>query len=90
MGKHAKSIDSQILQRVKSSGRGWVFTASNFLDLGSRDAVDKTLSRQSQGGIIRKGSIYLTQMVKDLKDFGFVLIYFCPIETNNSKDYYNN
>jgi hypothetical protein len=54
MGKHAKSIDSQILQRVKTRGRGWVFTASNFLDLGSRDAVDKTLSRQSQGGIIRK------------------------------------
>ncbi len=53
-GKHAKSIDSQILQRVKTSGRGWVFRASNFLDLGSRDAVDKTLSRQSQGGIIRK------------------------------------
>jgi hypothetical protein len=54
MGKHAQSIDSQILQRVKTRGRGWVFTASNFVDLGSRDAVDKTLSRQSQAGIIRK------------------------------------
>ena len=54
MGKHAQSIDSQILQRVKTRGRGWVFTASNFVDLGSRDAVDKTLSRQSQSGIIRK------------------------------------
>jgi len=49
-----QSIDSQILQQVKTRGRGWVFTASNFVDLGSRDAVDKTLSRQSQGGIIRK------------------------------------
>ena len=54
MGKHAQSIDSQILQRVKTRGRGWVFTASNFVDLDSRDAVDKTLSRQSQAGIIRK------------------------------------
>lgn len=54
MGKHAQSIDSQILQRVKIRGRGWVFTASNFVELGSRDAVDETLSRQSQGGIIRK------------------------------------
>ena len=54
MGKHAQSIDSQILQRVKASGRGWGFTASNFVDLGSRDAVDKTLTRQSQGGVIRK------------------------------------
>jgi len=54
MGKHAKSIDSQILQRVKTSGRGWVFTARDFMDLGSRDAVDKTLSRQAQSRIIRK------------------------------------
>jgi hypothetical protein len=54
MGKHTQSIDSQILRRVKTRGRGWVFTASNFVDLGRRDAVDKTLSRQSQGGIIRK------------------------------------
>ncbi|MGH7941440.1 MAG: DUF6088 family protein [Limisphaerales bacterium] len=54
MGKHAKSIDSQILQRVKASGRGWVFTARDFMDLGSRDAVDKVLSRHSQSGTIRK------------------------------------
>lgn len=54
MGKHAQSIDSKILQRMKTRGRGWVFTASNFVDLGSRDAVDKTLSRQLQAGVIRK------------------------------------
>ena len=54
MGKHAKSIDSQILQRVKASGRGWVFTARDFMGLGSRDAVDKALFRYAQGGIIRK------------------------------------
>jgi hypothetical protein len=54
MGKHAQSIDSKMLQRVKTRGRGWVFTASNFMDLGSRGAVDKTLSRQSQTGVIRK------------------------------------
>ena len=54
MGKHAKSIDSQILQRVKAGGSGWVFTPRDFLDLGSRDAVDKTLSRHAQSGTIRK------------------------------------
>jgi hypothetical protein len=54
MGKHSKSIDSQILQRVKASGRGWVFTPRDFLDLGSRDAVDKVLSRQAQSDTIRK------------------------------------
>ena len=54
MGKHAKSIDSQILQRVKAVGRGRVFTPRDFLDLGSRDAVDKALSRHAQSGTIRK------------------------------------
>jgi len=54
MGKHAKSIDSQILRRVKTRRRGTVFTASNFFDLGSRDAVDQALSRQSRNGTIRK------------------------------------
>jgi len=54
MGKHAKSIDSQILQRVKAVGRGRVFTPRDFLDLGSRDAVDKALSRHAQSGAIRK------------------------------------
>ncbi|HEV2438184.1 MAG TPA: DUF6088 family protein [Verrucomicrobiae bacterium] len=54
MGKHAKSIDSQILQQVKAGGRGWVFTPRDFLHLGSRDAVDKALSRHAQSGAIRK------------------------------------
>jgi len=54
MGRHTKSIDNQILQRVKSGGRGWVFTARDFLDLGGRAAVDKALSRHTQRGTIRK------------------------------------
>lgn len=54
MGKHVQSIDSQILQRAKAGKDGWVFTARDFLDLGSRDAVDTALSRQSRTGVIRK------------------------------------
>jgi predicted transcriptional regulator of viral defense system len=54
MGKHAQSIDSQVLRRAKAGKEGWVFTAKDFLDLGSRDAVDKALSRQSRGGFVRK------------------------------------
>ena len=54
MGKHAKSIDGQILQRVKAVGRGRVFTPRDFLDLGSRDAVDKALSRHAQSGAIHE------------------------------------
>jgi len=35
-------------------GRGSVFTPGRFLDLGSRDAVDKVLSRLAQKGTIRR------------------------------------
>ena len=49
-----QSIDSKILSRIYGSGRGSVFTPGRFLDLGSRDAVDKVLSRLVQKGAIRR------------------------------------
>ncbi|MDA8124323.1 MAG: DUF6088 family protein [Deltaproteobacteria bacterium] len=49
-----QSIDSNILSRIYGSGRGAVFTTGRFLDLGSRDAVDKALSRLAQKGTIRR------------------------------------
>ncbi|MDD5170573.1 MAG: DUF6088 family protein [Syntrophales bacterium] len=49
-----QSIDSSILSRIYGSGRGSVFTPGRFLDLGSRDAVDKVLSRLVQKGTIRR------------------------------------
>lgn len=54
MGKHADSIDSQVLQRIRARGEGTVFTPVDFLDLGSRNAVDLALSRQARTGTIRK------------------------------------
>lgn len=49
-----QSINSKILSRIYGSGRGSVFTPGRFLDLGSRDAVDKVLSRLVQKGAIRR------------------------------------
>ena len=43
-----------MLARIKSRGEGWVFSPSDFLDLGSRDAVDKALSRMAATGKIRR------------------------------------
>jgi len=40
-----QSIDSKVLNRIRGTGRGSVFTPGTFLDLGSRDAIDKVLSR---------------------------------------------
>jgi len=47
--------------RIIRKGRGSVFTPSDFLTLGSRAAVDKTLSRLAKDGMIRR----LTQGVYD-------------------------
>ena len=39
---------------MHTHGHGWVFSANDFLDLGSRDAVDKTLSRMAATASIRR------------------------------------
>jgi hypothetical protein len=62
MGHHAHSIDSQILRRFTASRGDRVFTAGDFLDLGSRNTVDAALSRHARAGRIRK----LTRGLYDL------------------------
>ena len=53
MGKHADSIDSKVLRRIRANGRGWVFTPSDFLDLGSRTTV-AALIRYGRDGTVRR------------------------------------
>lgn len=52
--KVANPIDRAMLARIKARGNGWVFSAIDFLDLGSRQAVDKALSRMTADGTIRR------------------------------------
>ena len=47
-------ITSKIQQRIKGKGRGAIFAPADFLDLGSRAAVDQTLARFADQGIIRR------------------------------------
>lgn len=47
-----KSLKKSIEKRIAKSSNVW--TPSDFLDLGSRDAVDKTLQRMARTGIIRR------------------------------------
>ena len=54
MGKHTQSIDTKIFDRIKRNASGRVFTARDFLDLGSRPAIDQTLSRHCRAGRLRK------------------------------------
>ncbi len=49
-----QSIDNKIKNRIYGTGRGSVFTPSDFVDLGSRVAVDKALSRLAAKGTLRR------------------------------------
>ena len=48
-------IADKIMKRVSAHGRGrWVCTPKDFLDLGSREAVDQALSRLVKAGQLRR------------------------------------
>jgi len=49
-----QSVANKILRRIRAKGRGSVFIARDFLDLGSRSAVDQTLSRLARRSTIRR------------------------------------
>jgi len=48
------SIAAGILKRIRVHGRGWVFTPRDFLDLGTRGAVDIVLWRLARDKTIRR------------------------------------
>ena len=52
--KTTQSIDSRILARIHGRGRGSVFVPGDFLDLGSREAVDLALHRLARKKTIRR------------------------------------
>lgn len=48
-------ISDRIMKRLRSKGRGkWVCTPKDFLDLGSRAAIDQALSRLTKNGDLRR------------------------------------
>jgi hypothetical protein len=49
-----QSIVARIKKRIYSKDRGFAFTKSHFLDLGSRAAVAKALERLADSGAIRR------------------------------------
>ena len=52
--KSTQSIDSRILATIHGRGRGSVFVPADFLEIGSREAVDIALHRLSRKGTIRR------------------------------------
>ncbi len=49
-----QSLERQITRRITRSGRGAIFSASDFLPLGKRPAIDVALSRLAGRGVIRR------------------------------------
>lgn len=49
-----QSVDGKVKSRIYGKKRGWVFSPIQFNDLGSRDAIDKILSRLTASGTIRR------------------------------------
>ncbi len=52
--KNPQSIDSRLLAAIHGRGRGSVFVPADFLDLGSREAIDIALHRLARKGTIRR------------------------------------
>jgi hypothetical protein len=52
--KNAESVDARIQRRIQDAGRGTVVVPSDFLDLGSRRAVDVALHRLAKKGTLRR------------------------------------
>lgn len=50
----AASVPDRVMKRVRASGRGSVFTPSDFLAIATRSAVDQALSRLTKGGQLRR------------------------------------
>jgi hypothetical protein len=53
-GVSSQSIYQKILNRIYRYGRGSVFVPTDFLDLGSRQAIDLALHRLTRRGTIRR------------------------------------
>ena len=49
-----QSIDNKVINRIYGCGRGWSFSQNDFADLGSNEAVRKSLSRLAHSGKIRR------------------------------------
>ena len=64
MGKHAESVDSQILARIEKNRKGGVFTPTDALDLGSRRAVGFPRMHLDKSGAIQRMTRGLHPMMR--------------------------
>ena len=66
------TASGKILKRIERRGPGFVFTAMDFLDIGSRAAVDQTLTRLARRSVIRRLSRGLYDYPKTSQRLGLL------------------
>jgi len=49
-----QAVEKRILSRIRGGGRGTVFVPGDFLDFGTREAVDLALHRLAKRGVVRR------------------------------------
>lgn len=74
MKRTMQSIDTKVISRIRRNGRGSVHVPGDFLDLGSRQAVDLALHRLVKQGTLRR----LTRGVYDYPEQHAVLGLLSP------------
>lgn len=49
-----KTLEKQLLKKIYSNGRGWVFSKKDFTHLGDPASIDRTLSRMAEKSSVRR------------------------------------
>jgi predicted transcriptional regulator of viral defense system len=70
MSEKANSAQGQIMKRIRSRGRGWVFTPRDFEDLCVRSTISTSLQRLHESGMIRQLARGLYDYPKTDKQLG--------------------
>jgi hypothetical protein len=71
---NTQTIRNRVTSRIYGNKRGWVFTSSDFCDMGSMPAVRRTLERLTQKEVIRR----LARGVYDYPQRGTVVPFLPP------------
>lgn len=64
------TASERVLRRIRRKGPGFVFTAMDFLDIGSRATTDQTLTRLARRRVVRRLSRGLYDLPKTSKKLG--------------------
>jgi len=70
--KSTQSIDGKVIYRIRGKGRGSIHVPGDFLDLGSREAIDLALHRLVKKGIIRRLARGLYDFPREHPVLGFL------------------